>query len=172
MKDDINKWVSKCDTCQRVQIVYVHPPELLQPLPIPDLPWQDIAMDSIEGLPSSNQKNAILVVIDRLTKYGHFLALKHSYTTVDIANLFLREIYKLHGLPKTIVSDRDLIFTSQFWQQLFKTMGTRLTMSTSYHPQTDSQTERLNRCLESYLRSMVFSDPKQWVKWLPLAEWW
>lgn len=89
-----------------------------------------------------------------------------------MAELFLAEIYRLHGLLKTIVSDRDLIFTSQFWQQLFKAMGTKLTMSISYHPQTDGQTERLNRCLETYLRAIVLNEPRRWMKWLPLAEWW
>lgn len=82
--------------------------------------------------------------------------------------MFLKEIYQLHGLPKSIVTERDSVFTSHFWQQLFKSMGTRLTMSTSYHPQI----ERLNRCLETYLRAMVSPQPKQWSKWLPLAEWW
>lgn len=129
-------------------------------------------MDFVEGLPSSGHRNAILVVVDRLTKYDHFLALKHPFTAQDVADLFLTEIYWRHGLPNTIVSDRDSVFTSQFWQRLFKSMGVKLHMSTSYHPQTDGQTERLNRCLESYLRAMVFSKPKQWVQWLPLVEWW
>nr|XP_009801581.1 PREDICTED: uncharacterized protein LOC104247310 [Nicotiana sylvestris] len=140
-------FVSKYETCQKVKTENVHPAGLLQPLPIPEFPRQDIAMDFIERLFSSSQKNAILVIIDRFTKYGHFLALKHPYTAKDVANLFLKEIYKLHGLPKTILSDRDPIFTSHFWQQLFKTLGTKLTMSTAYHPQTDGQTKRLNRCL-------------------------
>lgn len=85
---------------------------------------------------------------------------------------FFERDLKLHGLPTTIVSDWGPIFTSHFWQQLFRAMGTKLTMYTAYHPQTDGRTERLNRCHESYLRSMVFSEPKQWVKWLLLAEWW
>lgn len=164
--------VSECDMCQRVKCENVQPPGLLQPLPIPKSPWQDIAMDFIEGLPSSGIKNASLVVVDRLMKYGHFLALRHPYSTQDVATLFMKEIYRLHGLPSTTVSDRDSIFTSHFWQDMVKSMGTKLTMSTSYHPQTDGQTERLNRCLESYLRAMVFTNPKQWLQWLPLAEWW
>lgn len=127
-------------------------------------------MDFIEGLPKYGCVEAILVVVDRLIKYGQFVALKHLYTTQDIADIFLKEIYRLHGILRTIVTTRDAIFTSQFWQQLCKTMRTKLNISTSYHPQSDGQTERLNGCLESYLRSMVFINPKQWVKWLPLAE--
>lgn len=136
------------------------------------MPWQDITIDFIEGLPKSGHKYVILVVIDRLTKYGHFLSLKHPYTPQDIDDLFLKEIYRLHGLPKTIVTDRDAIFTSQFWQKLFRSLGTKLNLSTSYHPQIDGQTERLNRCVETYLRAMTFSNPKQWIRWLPLTEWW
>lgn len=131
-------------------------------------------MDFIEGLPSFDHKNSILVVVDRLTKYGHFIALKHPYTTKDIAELFLKEVHRLHGLPKTTMTDInpvDPVFTSQFWQQLLKSMRTKLNMSTSYHPQTYGQTERLNRYLESYMRSMVFTNPKHWLKWFPMAEW-
>lgn len=129
-------------------------------------------MDFIDGLPVSGHKNVVFVVVDRLTKYAHFLSLKHLYTAQDVADLFLREVYKLHGLPQSIVSDRDPVFTSQFWQTLFKSMGTQLKLSTSYYPQTDGQTERLNLCLESYLRAMTSNNPKQWTTWLPLAEWW
>lgn len=172
MKAEIVNQVSECDICQRMKTENVLSPGLLQPLPIPEMPWQDIAMDFIEGLHKSGSMEVILVVVDRLTKYGHFVALKHPYTTQEIAETFLREIYKLHGLPRAIVTDKDAIFTSQFRQQLFKTMGTKLNMTTSYHPQSDGQTEKLNRCLEAYLRSMVFTNPRQWVKWLTLAEWW
>ncbi|KAF3658968.1 hypothetical protein FXO38_12900 [Capsicum annuum] len=122
MRVDIFRWVSECDVCQRTKNEHVHPPSLLQPLPIPESPWHDIAMDFIEGLPTSNHRNIVLVVVDRLTKYGHFLALKHPYIAQDIAELFLTEVYRLHGLPPTIVSDRDVVFTSQFWKQLFRTM--------------------------------------------------
>ncbi|XP_075088178.1 uncharacterized protein LOC142170225 [Nicotiana tabacum] len=83
-----------------------------------------------------------------------------------------RDIYRLLELPKSIVTDRDAVFTSQFWQQLFKSIGTKLNMSTTYHPQSDGQTERLNKCFETYLRSMIFAFPKKWIKWLLLAEWW
>ncbi|KAL5777030.1 hypothetical protein ACOSP7_009956 [Xanthoceras sorbifolium] len=129
-------------------------------------------MDFIEGLPRSAGKDTILVVIDRLTKYAHFLSLSHSYTAQQVAQLFMDNIQKLHGIPATIVSDRDKIFTSQFWQHLFKAMDTQLCLSTAYHPQTNGQSERLNQCLENYLRCMTSSKPSHWATWLPLAEWW
>ena len=107
---------------------------LLQPLPVLDKVWIDIAMDFIEGLSKSRGHSVIMVVVDRLSKYAHFLALSHLYTTLVVAQMFLDHIYKLHGLPQSIVSDRDKIFISRFWQELFKLIGTQLKLSTSYHP--------------------------------------
>jgi transposase InsO family protein len=112
------------------------------------------------------------VVVDKFTKYGHFIPLSHPYTALSIAQLYLDHIYKLHGLPRVIVSDWDKVFTSSLWQELFKLTHTTLNMSSSYHPQTDGQTERLNQCLETYLRCMISSYPSKWSTWLPLAEYW
>lgn len=114
MKEDIHKWVAECDVCQRVKTEHVHYLGLLQPLPIPEGPWENIAMDFIEGLLHSGHKNSILVVVDKLTKYGHFIPLKYPYTAKKVADVFLKEIYKLFGLPKSIVTDRDSLFTSKF----------------------------------------------------------
>ncbi|KAL9422110.1 hypothetical protein AB3S75_034387 [Citrus x aurantiifolia] len=172
MRREVCKFVAECDTCQRNKAETMASPGLLQPLPIPELIWSDISMDFIEGLPKSHGKKVIMVVVDRLSKYAHFLALAHPYTAKDVAQVFLDNIYKLHGLPKTIISDRDRIFTSHFWRHLFTLQGTQLLMSTSYHPQTDGQTEIVNKCLEQYLRCMTGDKPKEWSKWLPLAEWW
>ncbi|KAL5850318.1 hypothetical protein ACOSQ4_008331 [Xanthoceras sorbifolium] len=172
MLKEVSARVLECTVCQENKSLHSKPAGLLQPLPIPNTPWLDIAMDFIEGLPRSAGKDTILVVIDRLTKYAHFLALTHPYTAQQVARLFLDNIQKLHGIPSTIVSDRDKIFTSQFWQHLFKAMGTQLCLSTAYHPQTDGQSERLNQCLENYLRCMTSSKPSHWANWLPLAEWW
>ncbi|GKC80237.1 ty3-gypsy retrotransposon protein [Tanacetum coccineum] len=133
---------------------------LLQPLPIPERIWQDISMDFIESLPLSHSKSTLLVVVDRLSKPAHFLPITHPYTASQVAQLFLDNVYKLHGLPKTIVGDRDKIFMSLFWQSLFKMLQVKLKMSTAYHPQTDGQTEIVNKCLETYLRCMTREKPK------------
>lgn len=172
MKLEIFKWVSECDVCQRIKSKNVHTPGLLQPLPILEQVWQDISMDFMEGLPSSTGKNVVLVVVDRLSSYGHFLALKHPFSAQEVAKLFVKEVYRLHGLPRSIVSDRDSVFTNYLWQNLFIIVGTKLNMSSAYHPQSKGQTERLNRCPETYLRAMLFENPKHWARWLPLAEWW
>ncbi|XP_026383778.1 uncharacterized protein LOC113279293 [Papaver somniferum] len=172
MKKDILLYVSTCDVCQRNKGEHTFPSGLLQPLPIPDHVWQHISMDFIEGLPMSERKSVILVVVDRLTKYNHFIGLHHPYTASSVAREFISHVFKLHGLPSSIVSDRDKIFASNFWKDLFSALGTQLHLNTAYHPQTDGQTERVNSCLESYLRCVCGYQPKKWYLWLPLAEWW
>lgn len=129
-------------------------------------------MDFVEGLPVSEGSNAILVVVDRFTKCSHFLPLKHPFTAQTVAKLMLDSVIKLHGLPRSILSDRDRIFNSTFWKTLFQLMDTKLLMSSSYHPQTDGQTERVNQCLEMYLRCAMQDSPTQWKSWLSLAELW
>ena len=126
----------------------------------------------IEGLPKSNGYNVIMVVVDRLTKFAHFVAVKHPYTASTIAQLFMDNIVKLHGLPNSIVSDRDTIFVSAFWKELFKLYRVNLQLSTAYHPQSDGQTERVNQCLELYLWCAFQDSPKTWHSWLSLAQLW
>ena len=129
-------------------------------------------MDFVEGLPKSQQKSVVFVVVDRFTKYVHFIPLAHPYTAAKVAQLFMQYVFKLHGLPSTIVSDRDPVFTSKFWSELMKLQGISLAMSSSYHPQTDGQIEVVNKSLEHYLRAFVADRPQAWVDCLPLAEFW
>lgn len=129
-------------------------------------------MDFIIGLPKSRGYSAIYVVIDRLSKYNHYIPLRHEFSSTVVAEAFIVHVAKLHDIPKSIVSDRDKAFTSGFWQHLFKRMGTTLSMSSAYHPQTDGQSEALNKCLEQYHRCFTFNNPKSWVDLLPWAEFW
>lgn len=140
----IQEFVQQCLICQQAKHELCKSPGLLQPLPIPQGVWQDISLDFIEGLPLSDSKNVILVVVDRFTKFAHFIPLKHPYTAQHVASVFLDRVASIYGLPKTMVSDRDAIFTSQFWKVLFTKMKVPLLINTTYHPQTDGQTGRVN----------------------------
>lgn len=120
MKNDVANYVKQCNICQHNKRDHNHPAGLLQPLPIPAGVWQDLSMDFIEGLPSSEGYTVIMVIVDRLTKSAHFIPLKHPYSTNTVAQLFMDNIVKMHGLPNSIVSDRDRIFVSHFWKHLFK----------------------------------------------------
>jgi hypothetical protein len=131
-----------------------------------------VSLDFIEGLPKSAAFNCILVVVDKFSKYSHFVPLSHPFTALDVAEAYMQHIHRLHGLPQSLISDHDRIFTSTLWTTLFKLAGTQLRMSSSYHPQTDGQTERVNQCLETYLRCFVHACPSQWSQWFALAEYW
>jgi hypothetical protein len=165
--------VQQCLICQQAKHEHCKSPWLLSPLPIPESSWQDISMDFIKGLPSSQGYTVILVVVvDRFTKYAHFYPLKHPFSANSVASVFLDNMVKLHGVPKSIISDRHKVFTSNFWKALFSSLQVSLKMSSAYHPQTNGQTERVNQCMKMYLRCAVISTLKQWVKWLPMAEFW
>ena len=172
MSKSVQSYIRHCTICQAYKYDNSAYPGLLQPLSIPEEVWLDISMDFIEGLPRSQVKEVILVVVDRFSKYAHFVSLSHPYTAEVVAQAYLDNIYKLHGLSRSIVSDRDTVFLSSFWQALFSVLGVELLLSSSYHPQTDGQTEVLNRCLEHYLRCLSMQNPKEWARWLPMAEWW
>lgn len=130
MKPDIIHFVSTCDTCQCNKHEHSAPAGLLQPLPIPGTAWKHISMDFIEGLPLSNKKSVILVVVDRVTKYSHFISLSHPFTALSVAKEFLHHIFKIHGLPSSIVLDRNKKIIIHFWRELFKSFGTTLNLST------------------------------------------
>lgn len=127
-------------------------------------------MDFITGLPKVQGKDCIYVVVDRLTKYEHFFPIKSDFKASQVAELFFKEIFRLHGLPRNIVSDWDSRFLSSFWKELFHLARIELTPSTSYHPQINGQTEIVNKWIEGYLRNYVSNQQHAWVKWLHLGE--
>ncbi|KAD6795019.1 hypothetical protein E3N88_05915 [Mikania micrantha] len=153
MTSAVKQYVRECEVCQRCKASTLMPGGLLQPLDIPEAIWEDLSMDFIGGLPTSKGFNVILVVVGRLSKYAHFITLKHPYTAKGVADLFVKEVVRHHGIPKTIVRHN-------------------LKMSSTYHPETDGQTEVVNRCLEAYLRCFAVDKPKTWAQWLPWAEFW
>ena len=171
MRRDVREHVRACETCQRAKVDTLKPAGLLQPLPVPDRVWEDISMDFIEGLPLVRGFSVIFVVVDRLSKYAHFVALAHPFSAKTVAECFVQNVAKLHGMPRTIVSDRDRVFISEFWTEYFRLQGTRLDLSSAYHPQSDGQTEAVNRVLEQYLRCFVGDHPRRWLEYLPWAEW-
>jgi hypothetical protein len=133
--------------------------------------WEEIGMDFITGLPWSNRgHDSIWVIIDRLTKVAHFIPVKITHNGRELADLYISRIVSLHGVPKTIVSDHGAQFTSHFWGKLHEALGTKLSFSTAYHPQTEGQTERVNQILEDMLRTCVLSYGAKWEDCLPFAE--
>ncbi|PNY17392.1 Ty3/gypsy retrotransposon protein [Trifolium pratense] len=171
MRNDVTQFVKSCAICQQTKPPTHSPYGLLQPLPIPDKVWEDISLDFVVGLPSFQTHTVVLVVVDRLSKAAHFGLLPTHFTAAKVADLFAKMVCKLHGMPRSIVSDRDPIFLSHFWQELFRLSGTKLRMSTAYHPQSDGQTENVNKVLQQYLRCFVHDKPKQWGHYLHWAEW-
>lgn len=161
LRKHVEQYVKSCATCQQAKPERVKYPGLLQPLATPSNAWQVISLDFVEGLPNSHGYDCILVVVDLFSKYAHFVALKHPYTALSVTKLFMLHIYRLHGLPTALVSDRDKIFTSQLWHELFKLAGVELRMSSAYHPQSDGQTERVNQCMETFLRCFANAVPKK-----------
>jgi len=172
MEEEIKTYIRNCSICQQAKVDQALPNGLLQPLPIPQQIWDDISLDFITHLPSSHDFSTILMVVDRHSKFGHFIALKANFNSKVVAKAFINHVAKIHGFPRTIVSDRDRIFISSFWQHLFRDQGTTLATSFAYHPQSDGQTEVLNKTLEMYLRFYVFENPKLWYSMLPWAQFW
>ena len=166
----VKEYVTTCDTCSRSKIPRHRPYGLLQPLPIPEKPWTSISMDFIVDLPLSKTFDSIFVVVDRLTKMAHFIPCHKTVTGEETAKLFVDNVYKIHGFPDDIISDRGTQFTSKFWQSLFKILGVEIKLSSAYHPQTDGQTERVNQVLEQYLRCTINYHQDNWTDLLPLAE--
>nr|XP_051229268.1 uncharacterized protein LOC127347082 [Lolium perenne] len=137
LKTAVDDFVRQCQVCQLSKHEHNKTTGKLQPLPVPEVAWQDISMDFITGLPKSDGYDVIMVVVDRLTKFAHFVPLKHPFSASQVARALWDNVVKIHGVPLTIVSDRDTIFTSAVWRETLATAGTKLLYSTAYHPQTD-----------------------------------
>jgi hypothetical protein len=151
IRKEVIQYVSSCDLCQRVKARRQNPEGPLKPIPLPCQPWSVIGMDFITKLPLSNRFDSIMVVIDLLSKVTHFVPCKETYNADQLAQLFRFNIFRLHGIPEKIISDRGSVFVSEFWKALMRLLCITPGFSTAYHPQTNGQTERMNQVLEDYL---------------------
>ncbi|CAA9317827.1 hypothetical protein AVDCRST_MAG94-1309 [uncultured Leptolyngbya sp.] len=176
LRQKVEAYVKKCDKCQRNKASRHAPYGMGQANSIPERPWDDITMDFNVKLPKSTDPptgvvyDAIMVIVDRFTKYMIVVPFKESYTATQLGHLLLDRLVRDHGVPLSIISDRDKLFTSNYWRTITASMGTRLKLSTAYHPQTDGQTERMNQTLEQYLRHYINDAQNNWVQLLPVAQ--
>ncbi|KAL0642100.1 hypothetical protein Bca4012_103094 [Brassica carinata] len=172
MKKSVARWVAQCQTCQQVKVEHQIPGGLLQSLPVPQWKWDSISMDFITGLPPARRRsnNAIWVIVDRLTKVAHLLPMKETDTVEVLAEMYVDQVVRLHGVPTDIVSDRDPRFTSNFWKALQEAEGTKLFISTAYHPERDDQTKRTIRAIDDMMRMCILDWAGSWEKHLPLIE--
>ncbi|WVZ21756.1 hypothetical protein V8G54_000300 [Vigna mungo] len=171
MRQDVHTFVTECEIYQQTKISAQKPTGLLQPIPPPNKCWEDLSLDFIVGLHPYEGNCIILVVVDRFAKAAHFSMLPRSFSASKVVGLFMHMICKLHGFPKSLISDQDPVLLSQFWRELFHLSGTKLRMSITYHPQPDGQTEVINEVLQQYLRCFVHHKPSLWGKFLPWAKW-
>jgi hypothetical protein len=171
MVEDIRGFIRSCDSCQRNKPDAPGPKGLLQSLPIPDMPWSSLSFDFITCLPPTNQgHNALLVVVDRLTKMCRLVPCDFTCTAQEVANLLLSKIFSIFGVPDTLLSDRDPRFTSTWFQSWCTSLGIKQCMSSSYHPQIDGQTERMNRVVEDMLRHFVNPRGSDWDTFIHIAQ--
>ena len=170
MRNTIARYLRNCDTCARIKPARHAPYGLLKPLQIPQRRWESVSMDFVTGLPLSSGSNAILVVVDRLSKMAHFIPTTDSVNSKGTAALFRDFVFRLHGLPLSLVSDRGTTFTSEFTRSLCKMVGIQQNISTAFHPQTDGQTERVNAVLEQYLRGYCGYQQDNWAELLTMSE--
>ena len=176
MKRKVTEFIRNCEQCAKNKPSRHKPYGQAQQIDLPEAPWETITMDFVVKLPKSTDPatkvvyDSILVVVDKLTKYTHLVPWKESGTVNKLASVLLRELVSHRGLPKTIISDQDKLFTSKFWNTWTKQPGIDTRMSTVYHPQTDRQTERTNQTMEQYLQHYVNHQQDNWVELLPIAQ--
>ena len=169
-------YIRQCTTCAQNKSTRHKPYGEQQQIEAPQQAWQEITMDFIVKLPLSKdtitdiKHDSILVVVDRLTKYAHFIPWKEKGNTKDLAKVILKEIIANHGIPQSIITDRGKLFTSKFWNTWTQQLGTKIKLSTAYHSRTDRQTEQTNQTLEQYLRHYINFKQKNWIDLLPLAQ--
>jgi transposase InsO family protein len=172
LRRDVTEYVRTCDVCQRVKASNQLKAGSPQALPIPDNPWDSVSMDFIVKLPrSTNERyDSVLVIVDRLTKYVTLIPTVETIGGKGVGKLFVKHVYADHGLPKSIVTDRDTRFTANFWKTVCGLLGIKQRMSTAFHPETDGQTERVNRIVEEMLRAYVGQSQTDWADWLPVVQ--
>ena len=170
MRQQIKQYIKNCDTCQRIKSNNHAPYGLLKPLEAPSRPWKSIAMDFITQLPESGGNDAIWVVIDRITKMAHCIPCRTDMTARQFIRLFTKNVFRLHGMPKDITTDRGYIFTLEKWKEITQEWDIKRNLSTAFHPETDGQTERTNAILEQFLRAYVNYQQDDWTELLPYAE--
>ena len=171
MHTSVEHYIVYFQQCQVNKVEHLKVGGLLQPLEIPEGKWESISMDFIVGLPNTQRgHDAIWVVVDRLMKMAKFIPTKTTVSTPELAWLFVDQLYRLYGLPSSIVSDRDRKFNSHFWRAIFAKLDTKLNLSIADHPQSDGQTERVNQVLEDMLRAYVSNRQSNWEDYLSLLE--
>jgi len=166
----IGQYVGTCDLCLRTKLIRQAPVGELHPLRIPDSRWDTLSVDFVVELPLSSGHNAVMTVVDSVSKRAHFIPTHTTVTAEGAARLFLHQVWKLHSLPTCVVSDRGPQFVACFTRELYRLLGIKLASSTAWHPQTDGQTERVNQELDQYLRLFVNERQDDWYDLLPLAE--
>ncbi|KAJ9514002.1 hypothetical protein QJQ45_021113 [Haematococcus lacustris] len=172
VSEDVKSYVRSCHSCQVNKSSAKKRAGLLQPLPIPERPWDSVSMDLIVKLPASgpNKYDSILVFVDRLTKMVHLVKTWESMTATQYAKLFLEHVFRLHGMPRSVVSDRGPQFHNKLWAEVTKLLQVQVNLSSAYYPETDGQTERVNRVIEEMLRHFIRPDQRDWAEYLPLVE--
>jgi hypothetical protein len=176
MKEEVSNYISKCQQCNQNKASRQKKMGEIQMIPAPTEPWEEVTMDFITKSPKSEDPatkityDSILVVVDRLTKYSHYIPFQESWTAEQLTHVLMDRVIRIRGIPRTYITDRDKLFTSNYWKTITAMMGTKHKLSTAYHPQTDGQTERSNQTLEVYLRHFVNQRQDNWVSLLPMAE--